>query len=59
MLEYIPKSIAYAAPIAVFIMILVGVVYAWRVRLGPIWIGLWAIACSIIGTGLLFTALRV
>src|SRR3954449_4296121 len=58
MLEYIPKSIAFAAPVAVFIMMLMSVVYAWKVRLGPIWIGLWAIACSI-GTGLLFTAFRV
>jgi hypothetical protein len=59
MLEFIPKIIAFAAPIAVFIMMLVGVVYAWRVRLGPIWISLWAISCSIIGTGLPFTAFRV
>ena len=59
MLEYIPKIIAFAAPIAVIVMMLAGVVQARRVRLGTIWISLWAISCSIIATGLLFTAFRL
>jgi hypothetical protein len=59
MLDYIPKIVAFAAPIAVFIMMLVGVVYAWRVRLEKIWISLWTISCSILATGLLFTAFRI
>jgi hypothetical protein len=59
MLEYLPKIIAYAAPIGVIVMMLAGVVQARRVRLGTIWISLWAISCSIIATGLLFTAFRM
>jgi hypothetical protein len=59
MLEYIPKIIAFAAPIAVIIMMLTGFVYARRARLEAIWISLWVISCSIIATGLLFTALRL
>jgi hypothetical protein len=59
MLEYIPKIIAFAASIAVIIMMLAGVVYAWRVRLEKIWISLWAISCSILATGLLFTTFRM
>jgi hypothetical protein len=59
MLEYLPKIIAYAAPIAVIVMMLAGVVQARRVRLGTIWISLWAISCNIIATGLLFTAFRL
>jgi hypothetical protein len=57
--DYIPKIVAFAAPIAVVIMMLTGVVYAWRVRLEKIWISLWVIACSILATGLLFTAFRI
>jgi hypothetical protein len=59
MLNYIPKIIAFAAPIAVVIMMLTGFVYARRVRLETIWISLWVIACSILATGLFFTAFRV
>jgi hypothetical protein len=44
MLDYIPKIVAFAAPIAVVIMMLTGVVYAWRVRLEKIWISLWVLA---------------
>ena len=59
MLEYIPKIIAFAAPIAVIVMMLAGIVQARRVGLGTIWISLWAISCSIIATGLLFTVFRL
>ena len=59
LLDYIPKIIAFAAPIAMIIMMLAGVVYAWRVRLEKIWISLWAISCSILATSLLFTAFRM
>ena len=59
LLEYIPKIIAFAAPVAVVIMMLIGFVYARRVRLETIWISLWTISCSIIATGLLFTVFRL
>jgi hypothetical protein len=59
MLEYLPKIIAFAAPIGVIFMMLAGVVQARRIRLETIWISLWAISCSIIATGLLFTAFRL
>ena len=59
LLDYIPKIIAFAAPIAVSIMMLMGVVYARRIRLETIWISLWAISCSIIATGLLIMAFRL
>ena len=59
LLNYIPKIVAFAAPVAVVVLMLMGVVYARRVRLETIWISLWAISCSIIATGLLFTAFRL
>ena len=59
LLDYIPKIIAFAAPIAVVVLMLMGVVYARRVRLEMIWMSLWAISCSIIATGLLFMAFRL
>jgi hypothetical protein len=59
LLDYIPKIIAFAAPIALIIMMLMGVVYARRVRLEMIWMSLWAISCSVIATGLLFMAFRL
>jgi hypothetical protein len=59
LLDYIPKIIAFAAPIAVVVLMLMGVVYARRVRLEMIWMSLWAISCSVIATGLLFMAFRL
>jgi hypothetical protein len=59
LLDYIPKIVAFAAPIAVVVLMLMGVVYARRVRLEMIWMSLWTISCSIIATGLLFMAFRL
>jgi hypothetical protein len=56
LLDYIPKIVAFAAPVAVVVLMLMGVVYARRVRLEMIWMSLWAISCSVIATGLLFMA---
>jgi hypothetical protein len=41
------------------VLMLMGVVYARRVRLEMIWMSLWAISCSVIATGLLFMAFRL
>jgi hypothetical protein len=59
LLDYIPKIVAFAAPVAVVVLMLMGVVYARRVRLEMIWMSLWAISCSVIATGLLFMAFRL
>jgi hypothetical protein len=59
LLNYIPKIVAFAAPVAVVVLMLMGVVYARRVRLEMIWMSLWAISCSVIATGLLFMAFRL
>jgi hypothetical protein len=59
LLDYIPKIVVFAAPVAVVVLMLMGVVYARRVRLEMIWMSLWAISCSVIATGLLFMAFRL